>query len=93
MLEITRSPPKAIQNTQDVGYYAPGGPDLSKLFVPCTFEFLILAIPYLETHHLRGILGERGGKTPTAGALGRGVHQASTGELDGISQLHEHRAR
>jgi hypothetical protein len=26
---------------QDVGYYAPSSPNLSKLCVPCTFEFLI----------------------------------------------------
>jgi hypothetical protein len=38
------------------------------------------------------VLGGRGGKTPIAGALGRGVHRASTGKLDGISQLHQQRA-
>jgi hypothetical protein len=49
----TRSPdhstPKAIQITiQDVGYYASYGPNLSKFCVPCTFEFLISASPYLK---------------------------------------------
>jgi murein endopeptidase len=45
--EITRSLPKAIQITQDIGFYALGCPNLSKLCVPCTFEFLILTTPYL----------------------------------------------
>jgi hypothetical protein len=31
---------------QDVGYYAPSGPNLSKLCVPCSFEFLISAFPH-----------------------------------------------
>jgi hypothetical protein len=40
------STPKAIQTTtQDVGYYAPRGPNLSKSCVPYTFEFLISASP------------------------------------------------
>jgi hypothetical protein len=34
-----------------------------------------------------------GGKIPTSSAPGRGAHRASTGEFDGISQLHKHRAR
>jgi hypothetical protein len=38
---------KGIQTTiQDVGYYAPCGPNLSKSCVPCTFEFLISASPH-----------------------------------------------
>jgi hypothetical protein len=41
--------------TQDVGYYTLGGPNLSKLCVPYTFEFLISATPYLQTYHLGGI--------------------------------------
>jgi hypothetical protein len=31
---------------QDVGYYAPCGPNLSKSCVPCAFEFLISASPH-----------------------------------------------
>jgi hypothetical protein len=39
--------PKAIQITiQDVGCYASCGPNLSKLCVPCTFEFLISVSPH-----------------------------------------------
>jgi hypothetical protein len=53
--EIIRSPLKVIETTQDVGYYALGGTNLSKPCVPYTFEFQISAIPYLQTHHLRGI--------------------------------------
>jgi hypothetical protein len=53
--KITRSPPTAIQTIQDIGYYALSGPNLSKLYVPCTFEFLISVTPYLQTHHLGGI--------------------------------------
>jgi hypothetical protein len=30
-------------NTQDVGYYALDGSNMSKLCVPCTFDFLISA--------------------------------------------------
>jgi hypothetical protein len=38
---------KGIQTTiQNVGYYAPCGPNLSKPCVPCTFEFLISASPH-----------------------------------------------
>jgi hypothetical protein len=38
---------KEIQTAiQDVGYYAPCGPNLSKSCVPCTFEFLISASPH-----------------------------------------------
>jgi hypothetical protein len=71
--EITRSLPKAIQTIQDVGYYALGGPNLSKLCVPYTFEFLILATPYLQTHHLGGIpRWAGGGKTPSGGTRLRG---------------------
>jgi hypothetical protein len=41
---LGHSTPKAIQTTiQDVGCYASCGPNLSKLCVPCTFEFLISA--------------------------------------------------
>jgi hypothetical protein len=43
---IDHSTPKAIQTIQDVGYYAPCGPNLSKLCVPCTFEFLISVSPH-----------------------------------------------
>jgi hypothetical protein len=64
--EITRSPPKAIQTTQDVGYYALSGLNLSKLYVPCTFEFLILAIPYLQLTTSAVSLGGLDGKTPTS---------------------------
>jgi hypothetical protein len=83
--EITRSPSKAIQTTQDIGYYALGGPNLSKLYVPCTFEFLVLATPEVS-------LSGHGGKTPTAGTPGKGVHRAFTREFDGIVQLLQHRA-
>jgi hypothetical protein len=38
---------------------------------------------------LRVSLGGRGSKILTAGAPGRGVDRASTGELDGILQLHQ----
>jgi hypothetical protein len=75
--KITRSAPKAIQTTQDIGYYALGGPNLCKIYVPCTFEFLISATPYLKTHHLGVSLGGHDGKTSIAGAPGRGVHRAS----------------
>jgi hypothetical protein len=45
----TTSTPKAIQTTKkDVRYYAHHGPNLSKPCVACTFEFLILASPYLK---------------------------------------------
>jgi hypothetical protein len=47
MQQITRSRPKAIQTTQDVGYYTLGGLNLSKLYVPYTFEFLISVTSYL----------------------------------------------
>jgi hypothetical protein len=40
---LGHSTPKAIQTIQDVGCYAPCGPNLSKSCVPCTFEFLISA--------------------------------------------------
>jgi hypothetical protein len=44
---LGHSTPKAIQTTiQDVGCYASCGPNLSKLCVPCTFEFLISASPH-----------------------------------------------
>jgi hypothetical protein len=50
--------PKAIQTTtQDVGYYAPHGPNLSKFCVPCTFEFLISASPHLKLTTLGISLG------------------------------------
>jgi hypothetical protein len=43
------STPKAIQiTTQDIGYYAPHGPNLSKFCVPCTFKFLISVSPHLK---------------------------------------------
>jgi hypothetical protein len=32
--------------------------------------------------------GGRGGKTLIVGVLGSGIHRASTGEFDGILQLH-----
>jgi hypothetical protein len=44
---LGHSTPKGIQITiQDVGCYAPCGPNLSKSCVPCTFEFLISASPH-----------------------------------------------
>jgi hypothetical protein len=44
---LDHSTPKAIQTTiQDVGCYASCGTNLSKLCVPCTFEFLILVSPH-----------------------------------------------
>jgi hypothetical protein len=62
----TPSPPKALQTIQDVGYYALGGPNMSKLYVPSTFEFLISATPYLQKLTTSGVsLSGRGGKTPT----------------------------
>jgi hypothetical protein len=68
MQEIIRSPPKEIQTTQDVGYYAPDGSNPFKLSVPCTFEFSISATPYLQTHHLESIFFDgRDSKAPTGG--------------------------
>jgi hypothetical protein len=44
---LGHSTPKGIQTIiQDVGCYAPCGPNLSKSCVPCTFEFLISAFPH-----------------------------------------------
>jgi hypothetical protein len=43
---LGHSTQKAIQTIQDVGCYAPCGPNLSKSCVPCTFEFLISASPH-----------------------------------------------
>jgi hypothetical protein len=49
---------KAIQTTtQDVGYYARRGPNLSKFCVPCTFEYLISASPHLKLTTLGISLG------------------------------------
>jgi hypothetical protein len=48
-IQNTTSTPKGIQTTiQDLGYYAPRGPNLSKFCVPCTFEFLISVSPHLN---------------------------------------------
>jgi hypothetical protein len=86
--------PEAIQTTtRDVGYYALGGSNLSEFCVPCTFEFLILATSHLQLTTSGVSLSGLGGKTATAGALGRGDHRASTGELDGIFLLHQHHVR
>jgi hypothetical protein len=41
-----------LQTTQDVEYYTLSSPNLSKPCISCTFEFLISATPYLQTHHL-----------------------------------------
>jgi hypothetical protein len=84
---------KAIQTTtQDVGYYAHRSPNLSKLYVPFTFEFPISVTPYLQST-ISGIsLGKLHGKTLTAGTPGRGAHRRSISELDGIIQLHQHHA-
>jgi hypothetical protein len=55
---LDHSTPKAIQTTiQDVGYYAPRGPNLSKFCVPCTFEFLISVSPHLKLTTLGISLG------------------------------------
>jgi hypothetical protein len=44
---LDHSTPKGIQTIiQDVGCYAPCGPNLSKSCVSCTFEFLISAFPH-----------------------------------------------
>jgi hypothetical protein len=51
---------------QDVGYYALGSLNLSKLCVPCTFEFLILVTPQLQLTASGVSLGGRGGKRPTS---------------------------
>jgi hypothetical protein len=49
MRSSDHSTPKGIQTTiQDVGYYAPRSPNLSKFSVPSTFEFLISASPHLK---------------------------------------------
>jgi hypothetical protein len=75
---------KAIQTTtHDVGYYALGGPNLSKLYVTCTFDTHL----HLTTSEIS--LDGLGSKILTAGVPGRGVHRPSTGELDGIFQLHQ----
>jgi hypothetical protein len=53
---------KAIHTTtQDVGHYALGGPNLSKLYVPFTFEFLISVTPHLQSTTLGVSLGGLGG--------------------------------
>jgi hypothetical protein len=59
------STPNAIQTIQDVGYCASCGPNLSKLCVPCTFEFLISASPHPKLTTLGISLGGAAGKTPT----------------------------
>jgi hypothetical protein len=61
--------------------------------VACTFEFLILVTPYLQSTTSSVSLDGLDGKTLTAGAPGRGAHRRSTGELDGIIQLHQRRAQ
>jgi hypothetical protein len=44
------STPKAMQTTtQNVEYYAYCGPNLSKFYIPCIFEFLISATPHLQS--------------------------------------------
>jgi hypothetical protein len=48
-----------------------------------------LATPRLQVYYLRVFVGRLAGKTQIAGAPGRGVHRRSTGELDGIVQLHQ----
>jgi hypothetical protein len=45
-----------------------------------------------KTYHLGYTPRWAGGKTPTASAPGRGAHRRSTGELDGIVQVHQCRA-
>jgi hypothetical protein len=66
---------KAIQTTiQDVGYYATRTLNLSKPCVACTFEFLIMVTPCLQTYYLRVSLGRLGSNTPTTGMPDRGVH-------------------
>jgi hypothetical protein len=45
--------------------------------------------PYLQTHHLGGILGGHGSKTPTAGTLGRGDERRSTSELEGSNRQNQ----
>jgi hypothetical protein len=64
-----------------------------KFHVPCTFEFQISVTPYLQSTILGVSLSGLGGKTPTAGAPGRGDHCRSLGELDGNFQLHRRTSR
>ena len=44
-------------------------------------------------YHLGVSLGGLGGKTPTAGALGKGIRQRSPEEFDGLFQLRTDSAR
>jgi hypothetical protein len=55
-----------------------------KIRVPFTFKFQISVTPHLQPTTSGVSLGGFGGKTPTAGAPGRGDNQRSPGELDGI---------
>jgi hypothetical protein len=56
-----RSTPKAIQTTHDVGYYTLGGPKLSKLCIPCTFDYRHPTYKLTTSE----ALGGRGGNTLT----------------------------
>jgi hypothetical protein len=56
---LGHSTSKAIQTIQDVGCYAPCGPNQSKSCVPCTFEFLISASPHPKLTTLGISLGEQ----------------------------------
>jgi hypothetical protein len=58
----TRSTSKTT--THDIGYYTLSGPNLSKLYISCTFEFLTSATPYLQLTTSGVSLGGLGGKTP-----------------------------
>jgi hypothetical protein len=57
--------PRVACRCPPVGFDRQHSPNLSKPYVACTFEFLISATPYLQTHHLGVSLGGRSGKTPT----------------------------
>jgi hypothetical protein len=47
-----------------------------------------LGVTLPKTYHLGYTPRWAGGKTPIAGALDRGAHRRSTGELDGIIQVY-----
>jgi hypothetical protein len=63
--------PKALQTTQDIGYYALGSPNLSKSYVPCTFLASSSSgswrQPTYKITTLGVSLGGRGGKLTTFG--------------------------
>jgi hypothetical protein len=50
---------------QSCSHYASRGPNLSKPYVACTFEFLILKTPCLQVYYITISLGRLAGKTLT----------------------------